>query len=56
LKKIADGVILGAIPRCKNWFGGRHIFKIKTGTYYCPGYIDDEDFKNCQITFTFSEL
>lgn len=56
IEKIADGVILGVIPRCTNCFGGRPRFNIKTGTYYCPGYRDDEDFKNCHTTFTFSEL
>ena len=50
-KKIADGRLLGRIPRCPKCFGGRPRFDQETNTYYCPGYHDDADFKNCHSTF-----
>jgi hypothetical protein len=54
--KCADGAILGRIPRCPKCFGGRPKFDYQKGTYYCSGYRDDEDFKNCHSTFQLSEL
>lgn len=50
--KVADGIVLGRIPKCPKCFGGRPKFDYKAGTYYCSGYRDDEDFKNCHTTFT----
>ena len=52
IEKIADGIVLGRIPRCPNCFGGRPKYDNKKGEYNCPGYRDDEDFKNCHSTFT----
>ena len=49
--KIADGIVLGRIPRCPKCYGGRPKFDFKAGTYYCSGYRDDVDFKNCHTTF-----
>lgn len=54
--KCADGATLGRIPRCPKCFGGRPKFDYQKGTYYCSGYRDDEDFKNCHSTFQLSEL
>ena len=54
--KVADGIVLGRIPRCPNCFGGRPKYDYKTGIYTCPGYRDDEDYKNCHSTFTKEEL
>lgn len=51
VEKVADGIVLGRIPRCPKCFGGRPKFDFKKGTYYCSGYRDDEDFKNCHSTF-----
>ncbi len=50
--KCADGVVLGKIPRCPKCFGGRPKFDFQKGVYYCSGYRDDVDFKNCHTTFT----
>ncbi|CAD8062313.1 unnamed protein product [Paramecium primaurelia] len=47
LNKIADGIVLGSIPRCPHCFGGRPKFNQATGTYFCVGYRDDTDFKFC---------
>ena len=52
--KCADGIVLGKIPRCPSCFGGRPKFDYKAGTYYCSGYRDDTDFKNCHTTFQLS--
>lgn len=54
--KVADGIVLGRIPRCPKCFGGRPKFDYKKGTYYCSGYRDDEDFKNCHTEFELSEI
>lgn len=54
--KVADGIVLGRIPRCPNCFGGRPKYDYKTGIYTCPGFRDDEDYKNCHSTFTKEEL
>lgn len=54
--KSADGATLGRIPRCPKCFGGRPKFDYQKGTYYCSGYRDDEDFKNCQSTFQLGEI
>lgn len=63
IAKIADGIVLGRIPRCPHCFGGRYLFSLwrpkfdfKKGTYNCPGYRDDVDFKNCHKTFTLAEI
>jgi hypothetical protein len=54
--KVADGIVLGRIPRCPKCFGGRPKFDFKKGTYYCSGYRDDEDFKNCHTTFALNDI
>ena len=56
IEKIADGKVLGKIPRCQHCFGGRLRFDWKTGIYNCPGYRDDTDFHNCQKKFTLGEI
>lgn len=56
IEKIADGKVLGKIPRCTHCFGGRLRFDFKTGIYNCPGYRDDTDFHNCQKKFQFGEI
>ena len=56
IEKIADGKVLGKIPRCSHCFGGRLRFNYKTGVYNCPGYRDDTDFHNCHRTFKLDEV
>lgn len=56
IEKIADGKVLGKIPRCSHCFGGRLRFNYKTGLYKCPGYRDDTDFHNCQRSFKLEEV
>ena len=51
LLKIADGIILGAIPRCQSCFGGHLRFDKKTGVYTCPGFHDDTGIVNCRKKF-----
>ncbi|CAD8156675.1 unnamed protein product [Paramecium octaurelia] len=50
LNKIADGIVLGSIPRCPHCYGGRPKYNQSTGTYFCVGYRDDTDFKFCNKT------
>ena len=56
IEKIADGKVLGKIPRCTHCFGGRLRFDYKTGVYRCPGYRDDTDFHNCQKKYELNEV
>lgn len=44
--------VLIALEEGKNEFKHRPRFDYKTGTYSCPGYRDDEDYKNCHSSFT----
>jgi len=56
IEKIADGKVLGKIPRCPHCFGGRLRFDYKSGAYNCPGYRDDTEFHNCHKKYQFSEV
>lgn len=55
-QKCADGKILGKIPMCPSCGGGKPRFNRNNGTYTCPGYMDDDEFKNCNKTFVFAEI
>ena len=56
IERIAQGQILGKIPRCPNCAGGKPQFDFKTGYYKCPGYQDDDKFRWCQKKFNFDEI
>ena len=56
VEKIADGKVLGAIPKCPFCGGGQPRFNNKTGEYYCPGYMEDDEFQRCGKTFDFDEI
>ena len=56
IAKVADGKVLGKIPRCPKCDGGRPRFDFKKGTYTCPGYRDDTDYVNCRKKYTVEEL
>ena len=47
LNRVAEGKLLGALPNCPKCMGGRIKFDIKSGEYYCKGFMDDDVFKNC---------
>jgi len=51
IERVADGRIKGAIPKCENCGGGRPRFDPKTGNYKCPGYMEDDDFVNCNKVY-----
>lgn len=51
-ERVADGRVLGRIPRCPKCFGGRPSYNIYSGTYFCPGYMDDDQLIRCESTFT----
>lgn len=54
--KCADGKTLGQIPMCPYCGGGKLRFDILSGTYKCPGYMDDDEFKNCGKKFSREEI
>lgn len=51
LERVADGELLGRIPRCMACFGGRLQFDSKKGVYKCPGYFEDATFIRCKAAY-----
>jgi len=47
IARVAEGMVLGAIPRCPSCAGGRPNFDLKAGLYTCPGHMDDDVFVHC---------
>ena len=56
IERVADGKVLGGIPKCSSCGGGRPKWDAKSGTYTCPGYMEDSDFINCRKRFTMSDI
>lgn len=54
--KCADGKQLGRIPACSSCGGGKLRFNRQNGTYTCPGYMEDTDFKNCGAKFSYDQV
>jgi hypothetical protein len=54
--KCADGKVLGRIPMCQSCGGGRLRFDMKTGIYKCPGFMEDDDFVNCNKVYTMDQV
>jgi len=54
--KCADGKVLGRIPQCESCGGGRLRFDMKTGIYKCPGYMEDDDFVNCNKVYMMDQV
>jgi len=48
LEKVADGMLNGALPRCPKCGGGR--LKVLGNMYICPGFMEDDEFKDCDFT------
>lgn len=48
----ADGKLLGRIPNCPKCAGGKLRFDLSKGTYKCPGYMEDTEFKHCKAVFS----
>jgi len=48
-ERVADGEVLGSIPRCSECGGGHLRFNHITGEYRCPGYMDDDVYKFCKF-------
>ena len=55
-ERCADGKLLGKIPTCTKCGGGRLKFDRNTGVYTCPGYMDDDVFKNCGKKFQMNQI
>jgi hypothetical protein len=55
-EKCADGELLGRIPQCPSCGGGKLRFMWNVSLYKCPGFMDDEEFKNCNKHFTLKEI
>ena len=63
-ERVADGLLLGKIPKCPNCCGGRLRFNNQDGTYFCPGFIDGghfysdlgDDYVFCNKKFPLNEI
>eukprot|EP00696_Hemimastix_kukwesjijk_P011234 gnl/Hemi2/24107_TR8089_c0_g2_i1.p1 gnl/Hemi2/24107_TR8089_c0_g2~~gnl/Hemi2/24107_TR8089_c0_g2_i1.p1 ORF type:complete len:183 (+),score=71.34 gnl/Hemi2/24107_TR8089_c0_g2_i1:66-614(+) len=54
VKRVADGIARGALPKCPKCFGGR---PKKTGAFYkCPGFYDEDHFKRCSFRGTDADM
>ena len=49
----ADGKFFGRIPNCPSCAGGKLRFDCEKGTYKCPGYMEDTEFRHCRAVFAF---
>ena len=56
VERVADGRVLGAIPKCGACGGGKLRFNAKNGVYACPGYMEDDTFVHCSKTFVMGEI
>ena len=56
IERVADGEVLGAIPKCSSCGGGRPRWNAKSGTYECPGYMEDDEFINCRRKFGIGDI
>ena len=56
IARVADGQVLGRIPKCGACGGGRLRFNAKGGTYACPGYMEDDTFVHCSKVFGMEEI
>jgi len=45
IERVAECKVLGTIPRCPECSGGKP--KFQAGYYFCPGYMDDDKFQEC---------
>jgi hypothetical protein len=52
----ADAKLLGRIPNYSSCSGGKLRFDRLKGTYKCPGYMGDTEFRHCQASFAFEEI
>jgi hypothetical protein len=63
-ERVADGILLGSIPKCPSCNGGRPRFNIFSGKYFCPGFIDGgyfysdlgDDYVFCNKTFDLKDI
>lgn len=54
--RIAQMKVLGSIPSCPGCGGSNIKFDIVKDEFFCPGYLDDVDWVNCQRKFAASEV
>jgi hypothetical protein len=63
-ERVADGLLLGGIPKCPSCGGGRLRFNNQTGKYICPGFIDGgyfysdlgDDYIFCNKIYDFKDI
>ena len=52
IEKVADGEVLGAIPKCPKCSGGHLKYDYKSDEYMCRGFMDDDTWHYCNFTGT----
>lgn len=56
IERVAEGKVLGKLPKCSKCGGGRLKYDIKKGQYNCPGYMEDTKFVHCHAKYTKEEI
>lgn len=56
VERVADGQVLGKIPRCPVCFGGKPRFNYEKGDYVCGGFRNDDEYNFCNKKFIFKDL
>jgi len=57
VRRVAECSVLGALPQCVKCGGGKLDFDIKSGSYFCKGFFDDDRFVPCpKRKFSFEEI
>lgn len=47
VKRVSEGVVLGAMQPCPQCFGGKLRYHVDTGIYTCHGFMDDDQYTYC---------
>lgn len=47
VRRVSEGVVLGALPPCPQCFGGKLKYDIETGVITCNGFMDDDEYTFC---------
>ncbi|KAL0225336.1 hypothetical protein RCL1_003248 [Eukaryota sp. TZLM3-RCL] len=56
VQKVAEGRTNGTIPGCPVCGGGKLKFLANKNVYYCPGYMDAENFVSCGENFEWNQI
>ena len=52
VERVAQGIVLGALPLCPLCGMGKLRFDLRTGVYSCPGFRDENNYHSCAFEST----